>query len=169
MSQDASTIRGLQLFFVRHADAGDPAEWTGGDSERPLSTEGRRQATGLGSHLRALGVTPDAVITSPRIRAADTARLVGEPLGCEATTDTRLAGGFDADGLAGVLGQLDGGVRRVFLVGHDPDFSSLVSWLAGAPVSLGKGALARIDLPDRSVGPGRGSLRWLLPPDAILG
>jgi phosphohistidine phosphatase SixA len=53
------------------------------------------------------------------------------------------------------------------LVGHDPDFSDLVSWLSGFPISLRKGALAKVDLPDRAVGPGRAQLRWLLPPDAV--
>ena len=169
MSNDAPIVRGLELFFVRHADAGDPAQWTGDDSDRPLSKEGRKQATGLGSYLRALKVRPDAVVTSPKVRAADTARLVGEQLGRDITTDVRLAGGLDSDGLGALLGELDAGVAGVILVGHEPDFSSLVTWLAGAPVSLRKGALARVDLPDRSVGPGRGSLRWLLPPDAIPG
>jgi phosphohistidine phosphatase len=169
MSRDAPIARGLQLFFVRHADAGDPAEWTGDDRDRPLSDEGRRQARQLGSYLKALQLNPDAVITSPKVRAADTAKLVGEALGRDVTTDSRLAGGLEADGLGGLLGDLDAGVGRVILVGHDPDLSSLVSWLGGAPVELGKGALARVDLPDRSVGPGRGSLRWLLPPDAIAG
>jgi phosphohistidine phosphatase len=169
MSQAGSMVRGLELFFVRHADAGDPGKWVGDDSDRPLSDEGRRQATRLGSHLKALKVDPDAVIASPRIRAADTAKLLGQLVGREVTTDARLAGGLEADGLGAVLRELDAEARQVLLVGHDPDFSDLVSWLVDAPVSLRKGALARVDLPDRSVGRGRGSLRWLLPPDAIPG
>ena len=168
MSPDVPT-RGLELYFLRHADAGDSAAWAGDDTDRPLSNEGREQATRLGAYLKALKVKPDVVITSPMVRASDTAKLVGELLGRGITRDGRLAGGLEADGLAALLGELDAGVGTVLLVGHDPDFSSLVSWLAGAPLSLGKGALARIDLPGGSVGPGRGSLRWLLPPDAIPG
>jgi phosphohistidine phosphatase len=169
MSEEASIVGGLELYFLRHADAGDPAQWSGDDGDRPLSEEGRSQATRLGSYLKALEVKPDVVITSPKVRAADTGKLVGELLGRDVTTDGRLAEGLEADGLGAVLGGLDAGVGRVLLVGHDPDFSALASWLAGAPVSLRKGSLARIDLPDRSVGPGRGSLLWLLPPDAIPG
>ena len=59
--------------------------------------------------------------------------------------------------------------ERVVLVGHDPDFTHLVSWLVGASVTMRKGALARVDLADRTVSAGRGSLRWLLPPDAVAG
>jgi phosphohistidine phosphatase SixA len=71
--------------------------------------------------------------------------------------------------LGELIAELDGSVRHVILVGHDPDLSDLVSWLVGAPISLRKCALARIDLPDRRVGAGMGSLRWLLPPDAVPG
>jgi phosphohistidine phosphatase len=169
MSLDVPTARGLELYFVRHADAGDPAAWPGDDSDRPLSEEGREQATRLGSYLKGLRIKPDALITSPKVRAADTAKLIGELVGRDVTMDGRLAGGLEADELGTLLREVDGQVGKVILVGHDPDFSSLVSWLAAAPVSLGKCALARIDLPDRSVRPGGGSLRWLLPPDAIPG
>ena len=158
---------GFQLYVLRHADAGDPADWSGDDADRPLSKKGRRQAKRLGGYLRSLKVRPDAVITSPKLRAADTAKLVAKRLAANVSTDPRLAAEFGSDDLAAVLAELGAGVASAILVGHDPDFSSLVSWLIGAPVALRKGALARVDLPDRSVGPGRGSLRWLLPPDAI--
>jgi phosphohistidine phosphatase len=169
MSPDVPTARGLELYFLRHADAGDPAAWAGDDHDRPLSEEGREQATRLGSYLKALGIKPDAVITSPKVRATDTARLIGDLVGSDVTTDGRLSGGLEADGLGALLRGLDVSVGTVLLVGHDPEFSSLVSWLAAASLSLRKCALARIDLPDRSVSAGRGSLRWLLPPDAVPG
>jgi phosphohistidine phosphatase SixA len=60
-----------------------------------------------------------------------------------------------------------GNHRRVVLVGHDPDFSELLSTLVGAPsLSIRKGALARVDL-DQPIQPGGGVLRWLLPPDLL--
>jgi phosphohistidine phosphatase SixA len=52
-------------------------------------------------------------------------------------------------------------------VGHDPDFSVLTSWLTNAPLAMAKGAVARIDVPGRAIGSGRGTLRWLIPPDAL--
>ena len=159
----------LDLLIVRHADAGDPATWPGDDAERPLSKKGRRQAKRLGDLLDELGIRPDVVLTSPKVRAADTAQLIGRRVGRKPTVDYRLEGGFDPDGLAGLVADLDPGVARVMLVGHDPDFSSLASWLVGAPLSLPKGALARIELPERAVGDGRGILRWLVPPNAVAG
>jgi phosphohistidine phosphatase len=159
----------FQEGLLRHADAGDPMAWTGDDAERPLSKKGRRQSRDLSKLLKDLKLRPDAVITSPKIRAAQTAKLVAKPLRVKAMTDERLAGGFGPSELRDLAADLDPGIRRVILVGHDPDFSEALSWLVGAALSLPKGALARIDLPDGDIVPGGGDLRWLLPPDAIAG
>ena len=161
--------QGFELYLLRHADAGDPAEWAGDDADRPLSKKGRRQARQLGAYLKDLKIKPGAIITSPKVRSADTAKLVGKRLGAKVTSDKRLASAFESAQLEDILAGLDPSVSCAVLVGHDPDFSSLLSWLVGAPLALRKGAIARADLADRTVGPGRGSLRWLLPPDAIPG
>jgi phosphohistidine phosphatase len=163
------TAGGLELYWIRHADAGDPATWSGDDADRPLSDEGREQAARLGALLERLGVEADALIASPKLRAVETARLVGHALATDVQLDERLGGGLDATLVGDLVGGLPASATRVILVGHDPDFSDLVSWLVGAHVGLRKGALARIDLPGRSVGPGQADLRWLLPPDAIPG
>lgn len=157
----------LTVLFIRHADAGDPATWTGMDAERPLSKKGRRQAKRLGDLLDRLRVRPEALLTSPRVRAADTAKLIGRRIGRESKVEPRLDAGFNAEALASIVSDLDPAFSTVAIVGHDPDFSLLASWLVEAPLALSKGALARIDLPERAVGPGRGTLRWLLPPDAV--
>jgi len=157
----------VELYLLRHADAGDSMAWQGDDAERPLSKKGRRQAKRLARLLRDLGFQPDAVITSTRLRAVQTARPVAKATGVDILTDERLTGGFDAADLDELLRQLGPGISRVVLVGHDPDLSDLASTLVGAQLSVGKGALVRIDLGDRRVGAGAGSLRWLLPPDAV--
>lgn len=157
----------LELYVLRHADAGDPAQWPGDDADRPLSKKGRRQARRLAEWLRALKLKPDAVVTSPKLRAVDTAKPIAKRLNAPLTEDQRLADAFDGSDLEGLVAGLDAGAARVVLVGHDPDFSGLVSWLVGAPVSLRKGALARVDLPNGTFAAGRASLNWLLPPDAI--
>lgn len=159
----------FELYFVRHADAGDPAEWSGDDADRPLSKKGRRQARRLAASLDDLKIRPDVLLTSPKLRADDTAKALSRRLRVPVTAESRLAGELDGQGLEWLLGQVDGAAGRVMLVGHDPDFSQLVSWLVGGPVAMRKGALARVDLPGRTVAPGLGSLRWLLPPDAIPG
>ena len=163
----APASNGIVLYLLRHADAGDPATWVGEDADRPLSKKGRKQSRRLGSHLDALGLEVTAILTSPKVRAADTARLVGKALGVKPATEDRLRDGFDPAALAQVLGWLGPSASSVMLVGHDPDFSSLASWLTDAPVALRKGALARIDLPNRNAIAGSGALRWLLPPDAV--
>lgn len=157
----------LELYFLRHADAGDPMAWQGDDADRPLSKKGRRQSKALMRLLDDLHLRVDAVLTSPKLRAADTARIVAKAVGKKAHADDRLSIDFGEDTLAALVAEWGPGVRRVILVGHDPDFSHLVSWLAGTSITMRKGALARLDLADRSVGAGHGSLRWLLPPDAV--
>jgi phosphohistidine phosphatase len=155
----------IEVYLLRHAHAGDPAKWTGDDAERPLSAKGRRQAERLGTFLAERGFQPDAIVTSPKLRARETAELVGVPLNARIETDQRLAGALDTDLLAQIIEDVGGG--RVVLVGHDPDFSELAAALCGAhDLPLKKGTLVRIDVapPLRE---GSGLLRWLVPPDLI--
>ena len=158
---------GLDLVLVRHADAGDPASWSGADAARPLSSKGRKQAARLGKLLREIALEPDVIITSPKIRAAETAAAIGEALGLEVRNDDRLAEGFGLPELEAIV--REGSFRRPIFVGHDPDFSELVGLLVGASIPLRKGALARIEIPgDLPASPGAGTLRWLIPPDALV-
>jgi phosphohistidine phosphatase len=135
------------LWLLRHGDAADGSP----DAERPLTDKGRRQSRAAGAALKALGVELDACLTSPKVRAADTARIACEQLGdVEPQLEPKLAGGpFDAEALAAGLGD------DVLLVGHDPDFSSAVHSMTGAQVRLKKGGLAGVD---------RGELMVLLRP-----
>ena len=124
------------LWLLRHGDAQDGSP----DAERPLTGKGRAQARAAGAALKALGVKIDACLTSPKVRAADTARIACEQLGdVEPELEPKLAGGpFDAEALAAGLGD------EVLLVGHDPDFSIAVHTLTGAQVRLRKGGLAGV-------------------------
>ncbi len=155
----------VQLYLLRHAHAGDPAAWHGDDDLRPLTRKGRRQAKRLGSFIRAVGLKPDAFVTSPLVRAAETAELVAKALRNEVVVDGRLAGDLGLGRLDELLGEL--GATRPVLVGHDPDFSAIVAMLCGASrIPMKKGALARIDV-ERPLQPGGGVLRWLVPPDLL--
>ena len=155
-----------ELCLIRHADAGDPEAWTGSDDVRPLSGKGEKQAKRLGRFLAELGFRPDAVITSPKTRARQTAEIVADSLGVEIAIDERLAGGVDVVTIEAIL--FDAGEpERPVLVGHDPDLSELTSWIAGAgPIALKKGALVRIDT-IRPISQASGTLRWLVPPDLL--
>lgn len=124
------------VYLLRHGDA---EEGTGDDSARRLTQKGERQAQAAGGALRAIGTKLDACLTSPKVRAADTARLACEALGLEPEVVDELRGGsFDSLSLAAGRGE-------VLLVGHEPDFSMEVARLTGANVKLGKGGLAIVD------------------------
>lgn len=163
MSHDRSTT---QLFLLRHADAGDPEAWAGSDNERPLSPKGEAQAERLATFLHGVRFGVDAVISSPKVRARRTAEIVADGIGTAVRIDDRLGSGVQAATVDGILRDA-GSPARAMLVGHDPDFSELLAALSKAPdVSMKKGALARVDVRG-PVADGRGTLRWLVPPDLL--
>ena len=124
------------IWLLRHGDAADGTP----DDERPLTPEGEQQARAAGAALARLGASIELCVSSPKRRAADSARLACESLdGLDVTLDERLRGGpFDANELAP-------GLEQVLLVGHDPDFSMAVHSLTGAQVRLKKGGLAGVE------------------------
>ena len=156
----------IELHFLRHADAGDPMAWSGPDAARPLSDKGERQADRLGRFLAGVGFAPDSVITSPKVRAAQTAEIVARHLGVPVVVDERVAGGLDLDDVEATLRAAGDPIRPV-LVGHDPDFTDLVGELtASSAVTMKKGAMLRIDI-DRPLTPGGGKLAWLITPNLL--
>jgi phosphohistidine phosphatase len=156
----------IQLHFLRHADAGDPEAWTRPDAERPLSGKGEKQSDRLGRFLAGVDFEPDVFLTSPKLRAAQTAERVAEAVGAKVKVDHRLASGVDLATVEAVLRDA-GNPSRVVVVGHDPDFSDLVGELTGAPgLEMKKGAIARIDV-ELPLRPGTGRLAWLVPPELL--
>jgi|SRR5579862_4071657 len=113
----------MRLLIVRHAEA-EPGE---PDELRPLSSAGRRQARELGERLRAQGLDADAIVTSPLLRARETAAALalGEP-----DVDDRLAPGASPDDVRAVA--LERG-ETVVVVGHQPDCGRAAAALAGGP------------------------------------
>lgn len=121
------------IYLLRHGDA---EEGTGDDSARQLTPKGKRQARAAGRGLAAMNAEIDACLTSPKVRAAETARLACEALSLEPETANELRGGpFDSLSLAA-------GHGNVLLVGHEPDFSGEVARLTGGRIKLRKGGLA---------------------------
>jgi phosphohistidine phosphatase len=124
------------IYLLRHGDAEDG---NGDDAARRLSAKGERQARAAGRALAALGAGIEACLASPKVRAAETARLACGALEIEAETAPQLRGGaFDAL-------ELTAGRGNVLLVGHEPDFSNEVARLTGANIKLRKGGLAMVD------------------------
>jgi phosphohistidine phosphatase len=158
----------IELLFLRHADAGDAAAWTQPDADRPLSPKGHRQAARVARWLTAIGRRPDAILSSPKVRAAETAAAVADAFEMRVTDEPRLAGPLGIRVLEEILHDA-GDPARPVLVGHDPDFSELAGLLSGAmSLEMRKGALVRIDIAP-PFEPGGGTLRWLVPPDALPG
>jgi phosphohistidine phosphatase len=157
-----------RLYLLRHADAGDPEAWSGPDEARPLSGKGEKQSRRLGKLLASVGFAPSVILSSPKLRAKQTAEILADELGLEVTIDERLALGLDAVAVEAILFDT-GEPEEPVLVGHDPDFSELSAWLIGAPsFQMKKGALVRIDTV-RPISKASGTLRWLVPPDLLQG
>ena len=159
----------MELYILRHGDAVDRV--TGGyarDEERPLTEQGREEASLAGRALSALGARPDLLLTSPLVRARQTAELAAEALRPRRgpLESAALAPGGSSEAVLAALRET-GGARAALLVGHMPDLGELVGWLVwGQPdlaVPLRTGGVCRVDLPDQPA-PGTGDLRWLLPP-----
>jgi phosphohistidine phosphatase len=145
-----------QLWFLRHGEA-EPHD-ARPDPERRLTERGERQSRSAGKALAALGLKFHLVVTSPRVRAYDTAVLACESLGCTPVVDERLSGGFDVEA-ALELAHAAGEDKRVLFVGHNPDFPQVVLDLTGGAVEMKKGGVAGVRVRGR-----RGELIVLLRP-----
>lgn len=150
------------LFLLRHGKAGWP-DWKGPDDERPLTDEGVREMGQVAAALKRLKVTPAFILSSPLPRALRTAEIVAEALGIEVEQCEELEPGFDrkkCDALLASRAGADG-----MLVGHEPDFSTLIRSLTGGRVKLGKAAVAAVemggDLPSAR-------LLWLFPAKLLI-
>jgi phosphohistidine phosphatase len=122
------------LWLLRHAEAEDGLP----DDDRPLTERGAMQADAAGRALAVLEVHLDACLSSPKLRAVQTAERACEPLGVPVTIEPALSGEpFD-------VRELTAGLGDVLLVGHDPSFSMLLHDLTGAQSRMKKGGLAGI-------------------------
>lgn len=165
----------MELYILRHGDAVDLI--AGGytsDGQRPLSAQGQEEVAGVAAGLANLGLCLDRLLTSPLVRARQTADLLAASLTvAEPPTicpDLGPGGQLTAILNAARRGQGTGASRRgqrVMVVGHLPSLGQLAAWLVwGDPdlaIPLRTAGLCRVDLAD-GAGPGQGDLRWLLPP-----
>ena len=129
----------MRLFLVRHAEAapGHP------DELRPLTAAGREQARALGERLAA--EQPDLVLSSPLLRARETAAAIARATGAELRIDERLAPGAT---LVGLLAAADGLPEPLVAVGHQPDCGEIAAELTGgAPPAYPPAGLAELELP----------------------
>ena len=131
----------MRVYLVRHADAapGEP------DELRPLTPYGKQQARDVGARLAAEGAAGAAVITSPLLRARETAEEIARALGTTAEPDDRLAPGATADAVRDAAAEHG---DLVVAVGHQPDCSRVAAALSGGPEPpFPKAGVVTIDLP----------------------
>jgi phosphohistidine phosphatase len=153
----------MQLWLVRHALALEREEFDGPDAERPLTRKGRRRFRKFCDRLLEGTGVPNAVITSPLVRAADTAAILAKAARIgksEVVTTDLLAPGVDLTALLEMVHEQPG--ERMALVGHEPDMSQMLSELVGGGnFSFGKGFIAAVDFEGApTIGTGR--LQWLV-------
>ena len=153
----------MRILFLRHAEAVEAEIFPGNDVQRPLTAKGRKDAARMGDYLRALKLKPDVLLTSPAVRAVDTAQhAFGRD---RADIDPRLAPGASVNAFRRIIREH---VSRevLLLVGHEPDLSSAIGALIGsnaAAIKLSKGACACLKRHDD----GRFELRWLIGPGQL--
>ncbi|HUG09518.1 MAG TPA: phosphohistidine phosphatase SixA [Opitutaceae bacterium] len=164
----------MNLYILRHAIAahpGDPGMPAGlSDFDRPLTAEGRRKLRLSIAGIEALGVRPDLVVTSPLVRAVQTAEVFAKAVGiprAELVVSAHLAPGGSSKELIHEINRHAQHAPDILLVGHEPDLSELIGLLcAGTPSAsfeLKKGGLAKLEAADlrhdRCA-----TLAWLLTP-----
>jgi phosphohistidine phosphatase len=162
----------LDLLVIRHAIAGDRDDWaqTGKpDRDRPITDEGRERMYENARGLQSLFPQIDLLASSPLTRAVQTAQIVSEAYDDAAVVEVKELvpeGAPDAAGRWLAKRQ----ESRIAIVGHEPSLGILVGWLvrgADEPfLSLKKGGACLLRLPDEP-GPGRATLKWLLPPKIL--
>ncbi len=109
--------------------------------------------------LELLDVAIDHMVTSPLPRARQTAEIVADRFKWKLKKDALLEPGFDRAGLKRLLHKYDG--AAIMLVGHEPDFTSVIHVLTGAALKLSKAGLALVEV---DVAGMKGQLLWLFPP-----
>lgn len=150
---------------MRHAEAEDEAE-SGGDEARSLTVRGRERTRDAAGGLRALGLRFNAILTSPLLRAAETAELVAVEYSNNPAPQVLPALSPDISARAAVAA-LAPFERQgsVLAVGHEPQLSKLVALLltsnGAVAIRFKKGACVALDLP-KAIEPGAAELRWML-------
>lgn len=148
----------MELYFLRHGEADWP-NWKKPDDERPLTKRGKKEMREVAAFLKLIKAEPDLVVTSPLPRASQTAEIAAERLKVKCREDQLLAPGFDRSDLERLLKKYP--EESLMIVGHEPDFSEMISELTGGSVKLSKAGVALVEL-NRSWSKGR--LLWLFPP-----
>ncbi|MCP9440594.1 MAG: phosphohistidine phosphatase SixA [Nitrospira sp.] len=158
----------MDCLLIRHGIAVSPEEWEGDDDKRPLTPKGKKRVLRAAAGLVALDCKPSHLISSPFVRAHDTAKLIRSVLCPSVKVETReeLAPGSTPERIIALLSSFQSD-STVMCVGHEPLLGETAALLlcgkATKNFPLKKAGAALIHLPD-GVKPGQGVLRWWLEP-----
>jgi phosphohistidine phosphatase len=157
----------MNLYFLRHGQAGLRTEWHGSDFDRPLTQNGKKRIMREAAAINKLKPRVEVIITSPLARAYQTAKIVAKQLNLldRLCIEELLKPGFGPDTVPELVRKYaDAGT--LLLVGHEPDFSTVISHIiGGGRVVCKKGGLAFVDLqqPNNL----QGELIWLITPKLL--
>jgi phosphohistidine phosphatase len=160
---EAIMSRALSLYLVRHGIAAERGEAYPDDDVRPLTPDGVTKFRKAVKGLARLGVSVDVILTSPLLRARQTAQILAKGLGDTKVVDTdalRPGGRFDR--LVRTVTD-SSGHTAIAIVGHEPEIGQAAGRLVGksGPLAFNKGAVCRIDF-DKWPMDQPGRLRWFV-------
>lgn len=162
----------MKLYLCRHAQAEDTA--AGGDAHRALTSEGRREFKRVARGLAELKVQIDRIVTSPYLRAMETAEILAEQFSSghgkpmEIVSSAALACGGQPELVLTEMRATAHPPREIIAVGHEPDIGGWLGRLCFGQAGrcrFKKGAIACIELDD---GLRRGELLFLLQPGQMV-
>lgn len=163
----------MDLYILRHAIAGvRSASAEGGDSERPLTVEGVEKMHRGARGMRAMELSFDLILSSPYLRAKQTAQVVAKQFGLEKKLEfsPALAADGNPKDLIDELKRSHGKRKSVLLVGHEPYLGRLISLLISGstslPITLKKGGLCKLAVDGLRYGR-CAQLEWLLTPKQL--
>jgi phosphohistidine phosphatase len=161
----------MNLYIIRHAIAADEGTYEQ-DSDRPLTDKGRKKMRQIAKGLRALGVEFDLILSSPYVRARETAEILSDvfKMKKEIAFSETLTPMADPDAVISEINETYS-VDNLALVGHEPHLSSLVGLLtsenAKLDVTIKKGGVVRLSTDDLRQSR-RAALEWVLTPGILV-
>lgn len=157
----------MELYLLRHGAAADDSP-TGRDADRELTEPGRQKLRNLLTAVANGGIVPEVIISSPYVRAWQTAEMAKEILGCK--QDIQLSDALvpesDPEEVWREIRTLHSGVPSLLLASHEPLMGRCASYLLGYPdllIDFKKGALFHIEMQQFGMHP-RGLLKWMMIP-----
>lgn len=159
----------MYIYFLRHANAGEPKPNPAKDEKRPLDERGIEQSHDVGRALAAMNATLDVIISSPLLRALQTAEIVATEMhhGQKVVTDAGLRPGATFEEFEQLLTR-HSRTEAIMVVGHNPNLSQFLNKLlpggnGASPIEMRKASIAKIEKEGRN----SAILKWYMTPKVV--